>query len=153
MSINKVILVGRVGKEVQIRSLNNGNEVASFSLATSQTWKDSKTREKKEKTEWHKIVIFSQGLVSVVKQYVKKGNKLYIEGSLQTRKWTDKQGTDKYSTEIILQGFNSTLQMLGSNDTKKGQMDTPTSRETRVEQEKVKIRDEGVEKFDDKIPF
>ena len=115
MSINKVILVGNVGQDPEIRNTSDGREIASFSLATSESWKDKASGERKDKTEWHRIVIFSQGLVNIVKSYVKKGSKLYIEGQLQTRKWTDNNGTEKYTTEIILQNFNSTLQMLDSN--------------------------------------
>jgi single-strand DNA-binding protein len=114
MSVNKVILIGNLGKDPDIRATEQGKEIANFSLATTESWKDKSTGEKKEKTEWHKIVVFSQGLVGIIKQYVKKGSKLYIEGQLQTRKYTDKQGVDKYITEIVLQNFNSTLQMLGS---------------------------------------
>lgn len=109
--LNKATLIGNVGKEPEIRSTQDGREIASFSLATSQTWKD-KNGERKEKTEWHNVVVFSEGLVSVVKNYVKKGDKLYIEGAIQTRKWIDKDGNDKYSTEIVLQGFNASLVML-----------------------------------------
>jgi len=114
MSINKVILIGNVGGDPEIRNTSDGREIASFSIATSESWKDKVTGEKKDKTEWHRLVIFSQGLVGIVKNYVKKGSKLYIEGQLQTRKWTDKEGNDKYTTEIILQNFNSTLQILDS---------------------------------------
>lgn len=114
MSINKVILIGNVGSDPEIRNTNDGREIASFSLATSESWKDKATGEKKDKTEWHRLVVFSQGLVGIVKNYVKKGSKLYIEGQLQTRKWTDKDGVDKYTTEIVLQNFNSTLQILDS---------------------------------------
>jgi single-strand DNA-binding protein len=96
MSINKVILIGNVGTDPEIRNTNDGREIASFSLATSESWKDKNSGEKKEKTEWHRLVVFSQGLVGIVKNYVKKGSKLYIEGQLQTRKWTDKDGADKY---------------------------------------------------------
>jgi len=112
MSINKVILVGSVGQNPEIRANQNGIEIANFSLATSDSWKDKSSGEKKEKTEWHKIVIFSPGLVSIVKNYVKKGSKLYIEGSLQTRKWTDKNGVEKYTTEIVLQNYNAAMQIL-----------------------------------------
>ena len=111
--LNKVTLIGNLGKDPEIRSTNKGEEIANFSLATTERWKDKNTGEKKEKTEWHKIVVFNS-LVSVVKNYVKKGTKLYIEGQLQTRKWTDKSGIDKYTTEIILQNFNSNLQILNS---------------------------------------
>tara|TARA_R110000803_G_scaffold141465_2_gene207903 strand:+ start:88 stop:501 length:414 start_codon:yes stop_codon:yes gene_type:complete len=112
MSINKAILIGNLGKDPEIRTTGDGREIASFSIATSESWKDKNSGEKKEKTEWHNVVVFSAGLVNIIKNYVKKGSKLYLEGSLQTRKWTDKQGVDKYSTEIVLQNFNSTLQIL-----------------------------------------
>ena len=115
MSINKVILVGNVGSDPEIRNTNDGREIASFSLATSESWKDKATGEKKDKTEWHRLVVFSQGLVGSVKSYVKKGSKLYVEGQLQTRKWTDNNGVEKYTTEVVLQNFNSTLQILDSN--------------------------------------
>jgi single-strand DNA-binding protein len=112
MSVNKVILIGNVGKEPEIRSMNNGNEVALFSLATSEYWKDKTTGEKKDKTEWHRVVVYSQGLVNIIKSYVKKGSKLYVSGSIQTRRWTDNQGVEKYATEIILQGYTAELQIL-----------------------------------------
>lgn len=112
MSINKVILIGNVGKDPEVRTMNNGNEVALFSLATSEYWKDKASGEKKERTEWHRIVVYSQGLVNIVKNYVKKGTKLYLSGSIQTRKWVDAQGLDKHSTEIILQGYTAELQIL-----------------------------------------
>lgn len=113
-SVNKVILVGNVGKDPEIRRMQDGRAIANLSIATSETWRDKNSGERKEKTEWHRVVIFNEGLCKVVEQYVKKGAKLYIEGALQTRKWTDQSGVDKYSTEIVLQGFNSTLQMLDS---------------------------------------
>ncbi len=112
-SVNKVILLGRVGKSPDIRSMQSGKEVASFSLATSEKWRDKSTGEQKENTQWHNVVIFSEGLVKIVKQYVKKGSQLYIEGSLKTRKWT-KDGRDNYITEIVLQGFGGVLQILDS---------------------------------------
>jgi single-strand DNA-binding protein len=111
-SVNKVILVGNLGKDPEIRSTQDGREIANLTVATSDSWKDKNTGERKEKTEWHRVVIFSEGLVGVVKNYLKKGAKVYIEGSLQTRKWTDKEGHEKYSTEVVLQGFGSTLTML-----------------------------------------
>jgi single-strand DNA-binding protein len=111
-SVNKVILIGNVGKDPEIRSTQDGREIANLSLATSESWKDKGTGERKEKTEWHRVVVFNDGLVGVVKNYVKKGHKLYLEGTLQTRKWTDKDGVEKYSTEVVLQGFNGTLVML-----------------------------------------
>ena len=113
-SVNKVILIGNVGQDPEVRQFQNGGQVASFSLATSENWKDKATGEKKEKTEWHRISVFSEGLVRVVQNYVKKGAKLYIEGQLETRKWQDKDGQDRYTTEIVLRGFNSVLTMLDS---------------------------------------
>ena len=113
-SLNKVLLIGRLGADPEIKQMVNGKSVARLSLATSQTWKDKNTGEKKEKTEWHRIVVFNEGLVNVIQQYLKKGSQIYIEGQLSTRKWKDeKTGQDKYSTEVILLGFNSTLTMLG----------------------------------------
>jgi single-strand DNA-binding protein len=111
-SVNKVILVGNLGKDPEVRRMQNGNPVVNLSIATSDSWRDKATGERKEKTEWHRVVIFSEGLAKVAEQYLKKGSKVYIEGALQTRKWTDKDGVEKYSTEIVLQGFNSTLTML-----------------------------------------
>ena len=113
-SLNKVLLIGRLGADPEIKQMVNGKSVARLSLATSQSWKDKNSGEKKEKTEWHRIVVFNEGLVKVVQQYLKKGAQVYIEGQLSTRKWKDeKTGQDKYSTEIIIQGFNSSLTMLG----------------------------------------
>ncbi len=113
-SLNKVLLIGRLGADPEIKQMVNGKSVARLSLATSQTWKDKNSGEKKEKTEWHRVVVFNEGLVNVVQQYLKKGAQVYIEGQLSTRKWKDEQsGQDKYSTEVIIQGFNSSLTMLG----------------------------------------
>ena len=113
-SLNKVLLIGRLGADPEIKQMINGKSVARLSLATSQSWKDKNTGEKKEKTEWHRIVVFNEGLVNVVQQYLKKGAQVYIEGQLSTRKWKDeKSGQDKYSTEVIIQGYNSSLTMLG----------------------------------------
>jgi len=115
-SLNKVLLIGRLGADPEIKQMVNGKSVARLSLATSQTWKDKNTGEKKEKTEWHRIVVFNEGLVNVVQQYLKKGAQVYIEGQLSTRKWKDeKTGQDKYSTEILIQGYNSSLTMLGGS--------------------------------------
>tara|TARA_B100001105_G_C22204654_1_gene362720 strand:- start:164 stop:622 length:459 start_codon:yes stop_codon:yes gene_type:complete len=114
-SLNKVLLIGRLGADPEVKQMVNGKSVARFSLATSNTWKDKNTGEKKEKTEWHRVVIFNEGLVKVVQQYVKKGSQVYIEGQLVTRKWRDeKAGIDKYSTDIVLQGFNSSFKILSS---------------------------------------
>jgi single-strand DNA-binding protein len=111
-SVNKVILVGNVGKDPEIRRTQDGRPIANLSIATSESWRDKNSGEKKEKTEWHRVVVFSEPLCKVIEQYVKKGAKLYIEGALQTRKWTDKDGVEKYSTEVVLQGFNGTMTML-----------------------------------------
>ena len=116
-SLNKVQLIGRLGSDPEIKQMVNGKNVARLSIATSQSWKDKSTGERKEKTEWHKIVIFNEGLVNIVRQYLKKGANIYVEGQLSTRKWRDeKSGQDKYSTEVVLQGFNSSLTMLDSKN-------------------------------------
>jgi single-strand DNA-binding protein len=111
-SVNKVILVGNLGKDPEIRRTQDGRPIASLSVATSENWRDKATGERKEKTEWHRVVIFSEGLAKIAEQYLKKGAKVYIEGQLQTRKYTDQSGAEKYTTEVVLQGFNSTLTML-----------------------------------------
>ena len=112
-SLNKVLLIGRLGADPEIKQMVNGKSVARLSLATSQSWKDKNTGEKKEKTEWHRVVIFNEGLVKVIQQYVKKGAQVYVEGQLTTRKWKDeKAGIEKYSTEVVLQGFNSSLSLI-----------------------------------------
>lgn len=116
-SVNKVIIVGNVGAEPEIRSTQDGREIANLRIATSESWKDKNSGERKEKTDWHTVVIFNEGLVNVVKNYVKKGAKLYVEGSLQTRKWQDQSGNDRYSTEIVIQGFGGTIQILDKRDT------------------------------------
>jgi single-strand DNA-binding protein len=113
-SVNKVILIGNLGADPEIRRTQDGRPIANLRIATSESWRDKTTGERKEKTEWHRVVIFNEGLCKVVEQYVKKGSKVYIEGALQTRKWTDKDGIEKYSTEVVLQGFNSVLTMLDS---------------------------------------
>lgn len=111
-SVNKVILVGNLGRDPEIRSMQSGDEVAQLSIATSETWRDKASGERKERTEWHRVVIFNENLVKVAKSYLKKGSKVYIEGSLQTRKWTDKDGAEKFSTEVVLQRFRGELTML-----------------------------------------
>jgi len=113
-SLNKVTLIGNVGQDPQVRQSQDGRENAQLSLATSESWKDKITGEKKEKVEWHKIVIFSPALVTIAKNYVKKGSKLYIEGALQTRKWTDSSGAEKWTTEIVLQAYNGVIVLLDS---------------------------------------
>ena len=116
-SVNKVILVGNLGRDPEIRSTGSGQRIANFSLATSENWRDKNSGERKEKTEWHRVVVFNERLVDVVEKYVKKGSKLYIEGALQTRKWTDNSGQEKYTTEVVLQNFRGELTML---DTRSG---------------------------------
>jgi single-strand DNA-binding protein len=111
-SVNKVILIGNLGKDPEIRTTQDGREIGNLTIATSETWKDKNSGERKEKTEWHRVTIFSPGLVTIAKQYLKKGSKVYIEGALQTRKWQDQAGQDRYTTEVVLQGFGSTLTML-----------------------------------------
>ena len=113
-SVNKVILVGNLGRDPEIRSMQNGGRVANLSVATSESWKDRQSGERREKTEWHRVVIFNENLLDVAEKYLQKGSKVYIEGQLQTRKWQDQSGVDKYSTEIVLQRFRGELQMLDS---------------------------------------
>ena len=115
-SVNKVILVGNLGADPEIRRTQDGRPIANFSVATSESWRDRNSGERREKTEWHRVVCFNEGLCKVIEQYVKKGSKVYIEGQLQTRKWQDQSGQDKYTTEVVLQGFNSNLTMLDSRN-------------------------------------
>ena len=111
-SVNKVILIGNLGRDPEIRRTQDGRPVANFTVATSESWRDKATGERKEKTEWHRVVIFNEGLCRIAEQYLKKGSKVYLEGQLQTRKWQDQSGQEKYTTEVVLQGFNSQLTML-----------------------------------------
>lgn len=113
-SVNKVILIGNLGADPEVRQFQNGGQVCNLRIATSETWKDKNTGERREKTEWHQVAIFSEGLVRIAQNYLKKGSKVYIEGKLQTRKWQDQSGADRYSTEVVLQGFDGTLTMLDS---------------------------------------
>ncbi len=119
--VNKVILVGNLGKDPEVRSMNNGGEVVSFSLATSESWTDKQSGERKDKTEWHNIVIFNENIGRVAKQYLKKGSTCYIEGQIQTRKWTDNDGRDRYTTEVVLQRFRGELTLLGGRGDGGGQ--------------------------------
>lgn len=116
-SVNKVILVGNVGADPEIRHTQDGRKIANIKLATSESWKD-KNGERKSKTEWHRVSVFSEGIAKIVESYVKKGSKIYVEGQLQTRKWQDQQGDDKYSTEVVLQGFNGSITLLDSKGDK-----------------------------------
>jgi single-strand DNA-binding protein len=115
-SVNKVILLGNLGRDPEIRSMQSGSKMATFSMATSKRWRDKNTQEQRDKTSWHNIVVFGDGLVDIVEKYVKKGSKIYVEGELQTRKWQDKDGSDRYTTEVVLQGFNSNLTLLDSRN-------------------------------------
>ncbi len=148
-SLNKVQLIGRLGADPEVKQMVNGKSVARLSLATSQSWKDRNTGEKKEKTEWHRIVVFNEGLVNVIQQYLKKGAQVYIEGQISTRKWKDEQtGQDKYSTEIVLQGYNSTLTMLsGSNS------NNLTSSSSNKNSDLDQTIQENNSDLDDEIPF
>ena len=123
--VNKVIILGRLGKDPEIRATQNGKEIANLTVATSETWKDKQTGERKEKTEWHRVAIFSEGLVTVAKNYLRKGSQVYLEGQLQTRKWQDQQGNDRYSTEVVLQGFNASL-VMRDNPKQEAQQQEPT---------------------------
>jgi single-strand DNA-binding protein len=125
-SVNKVILIGNLGADPEIRRTQDGKPIANLRIATSESWKDKNTGERKEKTEWHRVVVFNEGLCRVAEQYLKKGSKVYVEGQLQTRKWTDKDGVEKYSTEVVLQGFGGALTMLdggGKSDKAEAQQD------------------------------
>jgi len=150
-SLNKVLLIGRLGADPEIKQMVNGKNVARLSIATSQSWKDKNSGERKEKTEWHRIVIFNEGLINVVQQYLKKGANVYIEGQLSTRKWKDEStGQDKYSTEIVLQGYNSSLTMLdGRNKSDNSNLVSENKKNTlpddSLNQDKVDL--------DDEIPF
>lgn len=125
--INKCIIVGNLGKDPELRTFANGGKVCNFSVATSESWKDKQTGERKEKTEWHNIAIYNEGLAGVAEKYLRKGSKVYLEGKLQTRKWQDQSGNDKYSTDVVLQGFDAKLEMLdakqGGQSTDSGQSD------------------------------
>ena len=147
MTINKVILVGNLGNDPEIRSTSDGREIANFSLATSEFWKDKNTGERKSKTEWHRVVIFSQGLVGIVKNYLKKGSKVYLEGQLQTRKWVDNAGIEKYTTEIVLQNFNSSLSMLDNRQ------DGMNSAPNNSNDSNNQTNNEADNIIDDDIPF
>ena len=160
-SVNKVILVGNLGRDPEIRSTQDGMRIANLNLATSESWRDKMSGERKEKTEWHRVVIFNEGLAKVAEQYLKKGSKVYLEGALQTRKWTDQQGVEKYSTEVVLQGFNSALTMLdraggggGGDYGESGGSDFGSSRPAARERQPAMAGGGGKRgDLDDEIPF
>ena len=148
-SVNKVIIVGNLGKDPEVRAMQNGSEICNLTIATSENWKDKATGERKEKTEWHRVVIFNEGLVRVAKEYLRKGSKVYVEGQLQTRKWTNKDGQDQYSTEVVLQNFNGNLTML----------DSPRKGDDNYEEQRTAHHDAKHDghtadpELDDEIPF
>jgi single-strand DNA-binding protein len=148
-SVNKVILVGNLGKDPEVRRMTSGDPVVSLSVATSDTWRDKASGERKEKTEWHRVVIFNKNLADVAEKYLRKGSKVYLEGSLQTRKWTDKDGAEKYSTEVVLQNFNGTLVMLDGRGEGGGSGGGGRDRVGASEAPAAFQRDE----MDDEIPF
>jgi len=151
-SLNKVLLIGRLGADPEIKQMVNGKSVARLSLATSQSWKDKTSGEKKEKTEWHRIVVFNEGLVNVVQQYLKKGAQIYVEGQITTRKWKDEQsGQDKYSTEIVIQGYNSSLTMLGGGGG--GSSGGIQNDNTQVPANNIEDAPQASNDMDDEIPF
>ena len=147
-SLNKVQIIGRLGADPEIKQMVNGKNVARLSVATSQSWKDKSSGERKEKTEWHRVVIFNEGLVNIVQQYLKKGANVYLEGQLSTRKWRDeKSGQDKYSTEIVLQGYNSSLTMLGGKNSSNS---NESSQESSLPNDQMSQDNSDL---DDEIPF
>jgi single-strand DNA-binding protein len=149
-SLNKVLLIGRLGADPEIKQMVNGKSVARLSLATSQSWKDKSSGEKKEKTEWHRVVIFNEGLVNIVQQYLKKGANIYVEGALTTRKWKDESsGQDKYSTEVVLQGYNSSLTMLDGKS-KNDNSNLVTENKSSLPNDDIQSANNDL---DDEIPF
>jgi single-strand DNA-binding protein len=149
-SLNKVLLIGRLGADPEIKQMVNGKSVARLSLATSQSWKDKSSGEKKEKTEWHRVVIFNEGLVNIVQQYLKKGANIYVEGALTTRKWKDESsGQDKYSTEVVLQGYNSSLTMLDGKS-KSDNSNLVTENKSSLPNDDIQSANNDL---DDEIPF
>ena len=150
-SLNKVQLIGRLGADPDIKQMVNGKSVARLSVATSQSWKDKSSGERKEKTEWHRIVIFNEGLVNVVQQYLKKGANIYVEGQLSTRKWKDESsGQDKYSTEVVLQGYNSSLTMLDSRNSKNDDQNLVSENKSSLPKDNL---NQDNADLDDEIPF
>lgn len=163
-SVNKVILVGNVGKDPETRTMQNGDKVLSFSLATSETWRDKQSGERREKTEWHNVVIFNEGLIRIAEQYVRKGSKLYLEGQIQTRKWQDQSGADRYTTEVVLQRYRGEMTLLDSRQgggagDDMGQMEDRSSggsafgRSSPVERRPAPAGGRASSGLDDDIPF
>jgi single-strand DNA-binding protein len=149
-SVNKVILVGNLGADPEVRKTQDGRSIANLRIATSESWKDKNSGEKREKTEWHRVVIFSEGLAKVAESYLKKGSRVYIEGQLQTRKWTDQSGADKYSTEVVLQGFHAQLVLLDKANGNNSNRDEGNDPAPRQQQARPAATNNNV---DDEIPF
>jgi len=147
--VNKAIILGNLGRDPEIRTLNSGSRIANLSIATSESWKDKTTGEKKERTEWHRVVIFNDNLVTIAEQYLKKGSKVYIEGQLQTRKWQDQSGVDKYTTEIVLKAFTGTICLLGGG----GSSPAASADDYGAATGKTEPRATLTEELDDYIPF
>ena len=159
-SVNKVILLGNLGQDPDIRTMQNGKKVCTFSLATSDSWKDKETGEKKEKTEWHRVVVFNEGLIGVVESYIKKGTMLYLEGALQTRKWTDDKGVEKYTTEVVIQGYGGRIDIVSAksnnkelsqdqgisetNDDPKKEIDSKDSKEKNIDDKSDNLNEEDI---------
>jgi len=154
-SVNKVILLGNLGRDPEIRSMQSGSKMASFSIATSKRWKDKVTQEQKDKTSWHNIVVFGDGLVDIIEKYVKKGSKIYCEGELQTRKWQDQDGNDRYTTEVVLQGYNSNLTLLDSrnNISNNNDENTSTNQEKKISDDSLDDKKNDSSDSEDDIPF
>ena len=155
-SVNKVILLGNLGRDPDIRSMQSGKKMASFSIATSKRWKDRNTQEQKENTSWHNIVVFNEGLVDVIEKYVKKGSRIYVEGELSTRKYQDKDGNDRYTTEVVLQGYNSNLTMLDSRNFGPTSIEDASSSPSSLDSQSEDLHDSKVpdsQDLDDDIPF
>ena len=154
-SVNKTILLGNLGRDPEIRSMQSGAKMASFSIATSKRWKDKNTQEQKEKTSWHNIVVFGDGLVDIVEKYVKKGSKIYVEGELQTRKWQDKDGNDRYTTEVILQGYNCNLTLLDSRNSSQsiGENNNNIEQKDSIENDSFNQQSSDSDDMDEDIPF
>ena len=154
-SLNKVMIIGNLGNDPDVRAMQNGGRVCNLSIATSETWKDKNTGERREKTEWHRVVIYNEGLVNVCENYLKKGSKVFIEGALETRKWQDKDGQDKYTTEIVLKAYNGNLTMLDGRNDNQGQgggysqQRQPNGGGAMQQQNNAPVHDD----FEDDIPF
>ena len=150
-SVNKVILLGNLGQDPDVRTMQSGKKIATMSLATSDSWKDKETGEKKEKTEWHRIVVFNEGLVGVVENYIKKGTKLYIEGALQTRKWTDDSGTEKYTTEIVIQGYGGRIDIVSAKGNNQEHLESQDKADSNdASEKKIDSKDDKEKTIDDK---